>query len=88
MDHFVTYFCPKQCLSKHKRYICYKMDKPHNLTTREYLGLVCNLNSRMAQMPPLIDKNEQIDESKLVDYLATKGPRSHKAILILLGFNP
>ena len=61
----------------------YKMEKPRKLTTRQYVGLVCDLNSRMAQMPPLFDKNQQLDESELVDSLANKAPRSHKAMLIL-----
>ena len=55
MDHVVTSFGPKTCLSKKKRYIDYKMDKTHKLTTRQYVWLVCDLNSRMAQMPPLFD---------------------------------
>ena len=88
MDHVVTYFGPKKCLSKQKRYIRYKMEKPRKLTTRQYVGLVCDLNSRMAQMTPLFYKNQQLDESELVDSLANKSPRSHKAVLISQGFNP
>ena len=42
----------------------------------------------MAQMPPLFDKNQEPDESELVDSLANKAPRSHKAVLISQGFNP
>ena len=87
MNHVVTYFGPKECLSKQKRYICYKMEKPRKLTTSQYVVLVRNLNSRMAQMPPLFDENQQLDESELVDYLAKKAPRSHKAMLISQGFN-
>ena len=40
MNHVVTYFGPKECLSKQKHYIRYKMEKPHKLTTRKYVGLV------------------------------------------------
>ena len=64
------------------------MDKPRKLTTRHYVGLVCDLNSRMAQMSPLFDKNQQLDKYELVDSLANKAPRNHKAILISQGFNP
>ena len=63
------------------------MDKPCKLTTRQYVGLVRDLNSRMAQMPPLFDENQQLDESELVDSLANKEPRSHKAMIISQGFN-
>ena len=42
----------------------------------------------MTQMPPMFDNNQQLDKSKLVDYLANKAPRSHKAMLISQGFNP
>ena len=38
-------------------------------------------------MPHLFDKNQQLDESKLVDSLANKAPRIHKVMLILQGFN-
>ena len=64
------------------------MEKSYKLTTRQYVGLVRDLNSRMAQIPPLFDKNQQLDESKLVDSLANKAPRSHKVILISQVFNP
>ena len=42
----------------------------------------------MAQVPPLFQENQQLDESKLVDSLASKAPRSHKAMLISQYFNP
>ena len=64
------------------------MEKPHKLTTRKYVGLVRDINSRMTQMPPLFDKNQQLDESELVDSLVNKAPRSHNAMLILQGFSP
>ena len=46
----------------------------------QYVGLVSDLNSRMAQMPPLFDKNQQLDESELVDSLTKKVPRIRKHI--------
>ena len=52
------------------------------------MGLVRDLNSRMAQMPPLFQESQKLDESELVDSLANKVPRSHKAMLIYQGFNP
>ena len=64
------------------------MEKPRNLTTRQYVGLVRDLNARMAQMPPLFHKSQQLDKSELVDSLSNKAPRTHKAILISQGFNP
>ena len=64
------------------------MEKPRKLTTRQYVGLVRDLNSRMAQLPPLFQESQKLDESELVDSLANKAPRSHKAMLIFQGFNP
>ena len=64
------------------------MEKPRNLATGQYVVLVLGINSKMAQMPPLFDKNQQLDESELVDSLTNKAPRSHNAMLILQGFNP
>ena len=58
------------------------------LTKMHYVGLVCDLNSMMAQIPLLFNDNQQVDEYKLVDSPANKAPRSHKAMLILQGFNP
>ena len=58
------------------------------MTTRQYVGLVRDINARMAQIPPLFDENQKLDESELVDSLANKAPRSHKAMLISQGFNP
>ena len=88
MNPVVANFCPKECLSKQKRYLWYKMEKPRKLTTSKYVGLVCDLNARMAQMPPLFRENQQLDDSELVDSLANKAPRSHKAMLISQGLNP
>ena len=88
MNHVVTYFGPKECLSKQKRYLRYKMTKPRKLTTRQYVVLVRDLNSRMAQLPPLFEESQKLDESELVDSRANKAPRTHKAMLIAQGFNP
>ena len=82
MNHVVTYFGPKECLSKHTRYLRYKMTKPCKLTTRQYAGLVRDINSRMAQLPPLFKDSQMLNESELVDSLSNKAPRTHNAILI------
>ena len=87
MDPVVTYFGPKECVSKQKRYIRYKMEKTHEYATRQYVVLVYDLNIRMTHMPPLFDKNWQLDESELVDSLANKALRIHKAMLISQGLN-
>ena len=47
----------------------FKTEKPRNITTIKYVGLVCDLNSRMPYMPPLFNDNQQLDESELVDCL-------------------
>ena len=39
-------------------------------------------------MPPLFKETQKLDESELVDSLANKSPRRHKAILVSQGFNP
>ena len=64
------------------------MIKPRKLTTRQYVELVHDLNSRMAQLPPLFEDSQMLDESELVDSLANKAPRTHKEMLISQGFNP
>ena len=88
MNHVITYFGPKECLSKHTRYLRYKMTKHRKLTTRQYVVLVRDLNSRMAQLPPLFEDSQILDESELVDSIDNKAPRTHKAMLIAQGFNP
>ena len=88
MNHVVTYFGPKECLSKQKRYLRYKMIKPRKLNMRQYVGLVRDLNSRMAQLPPLFEESQMLDESELVNSLANKAPMTHKAMLISKVFNP
>ena len=72
MNHVVSYFGPNECLSKQKRYLCYKITKPRKLTTRQYVGLVRDLNSRMAQLTPLFEESQFLEESELVDFLANK----------------
>ena len=75
LNHVVSYFGPNECLSKQKRYLRYKMTKPRKLTTRQYVGLVRDLNSRMAQLPPLFEDSQVLEESELVDFLANKAPK-------------
>ena len=88
INHVVSYFGPTECLSNQKRYIQYKKDNPQKLTTRQYTGLVSNLNTRMAYMPSLFNDNQQLDASEIVDLLANIAPRTHKATRISQGFNP
>ena len=88
MNHVVTYFGPKECLSKQKRYLRHKMIKHCRLTTRQYVGLVREMNSSMTQLTPLFGDSQMIDESELVNSLANKAPRTHKEMLIFQGFNP
>ena len=64
------------------------MGKPRKLTTRQYVGLVRDLNSRIAQLPPLFEDSQKLDESEFVDSLANNVPRNHKTMLIAQGFNP
>ena len=52
------------------------------------MGLVRDLNSRMAQLPPLFEDSQKLVEYILVESLANKAPRTHKAMLIAQGFNP
>ena len=63
------------------------MEQPHKLTISQYVGLVRDLNPMMAQIPPLFYENQQLDEFDIVDSLANKATRSHKAVLISQGFN-
>ena len=58
MNHVVSYFGPNECLSKQNRYLRYKMVKPRMLTMRQYVGLVRDLNSRMAQLSPLFGDSQ------------------------------
>ena len=86
LNHVVRYFGPSECLSNQKRYLRHKTTKPRKLTTRQDVGLVRDLNSRMAQLPPLFEDSQVLEESELVDFLANKAPRSHQAMLINQGF--
>ena len=85
MNHAVTYFGPNECLSKQKRYLRYKRIKSCRMTTRPSVGWVRDLNSRMAQLPPLFEDSQVLYENELVDSLANKALRSHKAMLINQG---
>ena len=51
------------------------------------MGLVRDLNSSMAHLPPLFNDSQVPEESELVDFLANKAPKSYKAMLINQGFN-
>ena len=42
----------------------------------------------MAQLPPLFEDSQVLEESELVNFLANKAPKYHKAMLINQGFNP
>ena len=40
------------------------------------------------QLSPLFEDSQVPEESELVEFLANKAPKSHKAVLINQGFNP
>ena len=42
----------------------------------------------MAQLSPLFEDSQKLDESELVDSLANKSTSTHKSMLITQGFNP
>ena len=50
--------------------------------------MVCDLNLIMEKMPPLFNDTQQLDEYEIVDLLAKKAPRTHKARMISQGLNP
>ena len=52
------------------------------------MGLVRDINSNMAQLPPLFKDSQKLDKSELVYSLANNAPRTHKAMLISQGFDP
>ena len=60
-NHVVSYFGPNKCLSKQKRYMRYRLTKPRDMTTRQYVGFVRDLNSRLAQIPPLFDESHVME---------------------------
>ena len=64
------------------------MEKTCKLTTRHYVVLVHDINLRMAQIPPLFNDNQQLDESELLDSITNKAPIRHKEMMIPNGFNP
>ena len=88
MNELVTFFTPRECLSKQKRYIRYAMRKPYDITTRQYIGSVRNLNERCVEMPPHFNATQKLTETELVDIVADRAPKSHKKELVSDGFNP
>ena len=88
MNELVTSFTPRECLSKQKRYIRYAMRKPFDITTRQYIGIVRNLNERCVEMPPNFDDTQKLTETELVDIVADRAPKTHKKELVSDGFNP
>ena len=82
MNHVVTYFGPNEYLSKQKQYLRHNMIKPLRLTTRQYVGLVRDLNSWMDQLPPLFEDSQFLDESELVDSRRLFGERVDQFIII------
>mgnify|MGYP000293913334 CR=1 FL=1 len=84
-QRLVSGFTTKDILSREARYIRYDMYKPRNRTTRR---AVHTLNETLAKMPPLFNATQKIPDSELLDILASKAPKHHKAIMIKHGFDP
>ncbi len=88
LNHLVTFNCPNQVLSKQTEYIKTQLYKPHDLTTRQYVGFYRNLNSMNEQLPPLFNDTQEIEEREMIILLASKLPKEYKKMLTSQGYNP
>ena len=70
----VGYFAPREVLSQQARYIRYKMRKPKDATTRQYVGAVHTLNNHLEKLPPAFAAGQKIPITDLMDILASKAP--------------
>ena len=84
----VGYFAPREVLSQQLRYIRYKMRKPKEATTRQYVGAVHELNNHLEKLPPAFTAGQKIPTKDLMDILAAKAPKSHKELMTDHGFDP
>jgi hypothetical protein len=87
-QRLVTHFAPREVLSQQLNYFRYRMRKPHDYTTRQYVGAVNALNMKFEELPPAFDAAQKIPETELLDILASKAKRSHKELLTDHGFDP
>ena len=84
----ISYFAPREVLSQQARYIRYRMRKPEDANSRQYVGAVHTLNESMEKLPPAFADTQMIPQADVMDILASKAPKSHKDLMTTHGFDP
>jgi hypothetical protein len=58
-----------------------------NTTARARVGAVAALNEHLGRLPPDFNNTQELLDKDIMDVLATKAPKEHKALMIEQGFN-
>jgi hypothetical protein len=84
----VTFFTPREVLRKQTKYMRFSMQKPKDVSTRQYVGAVATLNETLAKLPPGFDAAQKIPDTDIMDIMASKAPKNHKELMTDHGFDP
>ena len=87
MEHLGSHVFPTKALQKQKRYMRRVLRKPRDLTTRDYVARVCEINNLLASFPGA-DENSKLPEDELLDILEFGMPNSWQRAMTLQDFDP
>ena len=84
----VTFFAPRKVLRSQTKYMRFNMNKPRDVSTRQYVGAVATLNETLAKLPPGFDAAQKLPDTDIMDIMASKAPKNHKELMTDHGFDP
>jgi hypothetical protein len=82
-----THVFPMRALAIQKRYMRRYMRKPQNVTTREFVARVVEINGMLADFPPF-NTNQSLPDEELLDIFEFGIPANWQKHMIKLGFDP
>lgn len=79
---------PVKVLPNHQRYLRNNLEKPYNIRTKAFAGLVEELNSYCQELPPNFNEAQKVNEDELREHIAKALPKKQQEILRQNGVDP
>ena len=78
---------PQRAMAHQKRYMRRYMRKPRDMSTREFVARVTELNAYLTEFPPF-EENQKLDDQEIMDILEFGVPNSWQKNMVMQGFDP
>jgi uncharacterized protein YerC len=87
MDHVTTHIFPARALIYQKRYLSHDMCKPRDVSIRDYVIRVHELNALLGYFPPF-GENQELPDDEIVDIVEHNIPATWQRNMLIQGWDP